>query len=266
MELMSTIKTDDEIEAMRKSGQILATILECMQRESVPGLSPKDMARRAKQELFRLGGEPVFLGFHGHPGAPDFPDIICISVNNEVQHAIPSNRPFVAGDVVNFDFGVRYEGMVTDAGISVCIGGDEYLRPDTKKLLEGTERALYSGIDQVRDGCRVGDISAAIERTLKEYRLGIVHELVGHGVGHELHEDPEVPNYGRASTGPILRAGMTIAIEPITTLGSSNIIETHDGWTLLTADGSWSAQFEHTVLVTQKGCEILTTTSPTNLP
>jgi methionyl aminopeptidase len=222
------------------------------------------MSRRAKQELFRLGGEPVFLGFHGHPGAPDYPDIICISVNNEVQHAIPSDRPFIAGDIVNFDFGVRYQGMVTDAGITVCIGGDTYLSSDTKRLLEGTERALYSGIEQVRDGCRVGDISAAIQQTLRAYKLGIVRELVGHGVGHELHEDPEVPNYGRPATGPILRAGMTIAIEPITTLGRPDIVETHDGWTLLTADGSYSAQFEHTLLVTDGGCELLTTT-PTNL-
>jgi methionyl aminopeptidase len=235
-----------------------------MRRESAPGLTPKDMSRRAKQELFRLGGEPVFLGFHGHPGAPDYPDIICISVNNEVQHAIPSDRPFIAGDIVNFDFGVRYQGMVTDAGITVCIGGDTYLSSDTKRLLEGTERALYSGIEQVRDGCRVGDISAAIQQTLRAYKLGIVRELVGHGVGHELHEDPEVPNYGRPATGPILRAGMTIAIEPITTLGRPDIVETHDGWTLLTADGSYSAQFEHTLLVTDGGCELLTTT-PTNL-
>ncbi len=263
---MNSIKTDAEIKAMRKSGQILASVLERMRNESAPGLTPKDMARRAKEELFKLGGEPVFLGYHGRPGAQDFPDIICISVNNEVQHAIPSNRPFVAGDVVNFDFGVRYHGMVTDAGISVCIGGDQYLKSNTKRLLEGTKRAMYNGIEQVKDGCRVGDISAAIQKTLQRYDLGIVRDLVGHGVGHELHEDPEVPNYGRSSTGPILRAGMTIAIEPITTLGGPNIVETHDGWTLLTADGSWSAQFEHTVLVTKEGYEILTTTTPTNLP
>lgn len=263
---MSIPKTDAEVKSMRKSGKILASVLDTMRRDSAPGMTPRDMALLAKRELLRLGGEPVFLGFHGHPGAPDYPDIICISVNNEVQHAIPSNRPFVAGDVVNFDFGVRYGGMVTDAGISICIGGEEYLRSDTRRLLEGTERALYSGIEQVRSGCRVGDISAAIEQTLRGYKLGIVRELVGHGVGHELHEDPEIPNYGRASTGPILKAGMTIAIEPITTLGNSNIIEAHDGWTLLTQDGSWSAQFEHTVLVTEGGCEILTTTSATNLP
>lgn len=263
---MNAIKTDAEIRAMRKSGQILASVLERMRIESAPGLTPKDMSRIAKEELFRLGGEPVFLGYHGRPGAPDFPDIICISVNNEVQHAIPSSRPFEPGDVVNFDFGVRYRGMVTDAGISVCIGGDNYLRADTKRLIQGTERAMYEGIRQVKDGCRVGDISASIQKTLERYKLGIVKDLVGHGVGHELHEDPEVPNYGRSSTGPILKAGMTIAIEPITTLGSPNIIETHDRWTLLTSDGSWSAQFEHTVLVTKEGCEILTTTTPTNLP
>jgi methionyl aminopeptidase len=259
-------KTDAEIQSMRKSGMILGSILETMREESAPGITPKDMSKIAKQELLRLGGEPVFLGFRGHPGAPDFPDIICISVNNEVQHAIPSNKPFVAGDIVNFDFGVRYQGMVTDAGISVCIGGDQYLKPDTRRLLEGTERALHSGIKQVRDGCRVGDISAAIEKILKQYKLGIVRELVGHGVGYQLHEDPEIPNYGRASTGPILRTGMTIAIEPITTLGNPDILETHDGWTLLTADGSLSAQFEHTVLVCSDGCEILTATTPTNLP
>jgi methionyl aminopeptidase len=256
---MTTIKTDAEIKAMRKSGRILAEVLNLMRTESAPGLTPKHMSEIAKKELFRLGGEPVFLGFHGHSGAPDYPDIICISVNNEVQHAIPSNRPFEPGDIVNFDFGVRCQGMVTDAGITVCIGGEKNLRADTRRLIEGTQRALYSGIEQVKAGCRVGDISAAIQRTLQEYKLGIVRELVGHGVGHVLHEDPEVPNYGRASTGPILKSGMTIAIEPITTLGSPNIVETHDGWTLLTSDGSWSAQFEHTVLVTDEGCDILTT-------
>jgi methionyl aminopeptidase len=258
--MTSSVKTDTEIKALRKSGQILADILKLLGRESTPGLTPKHMSMLAKKELQRLGGAPVFLGFHGYP------DIICISVNNEVQHAIPSERAFELGDIVNYDFGVRYDGMVTDAGITVCIGGKGLLKPDTKRLLEGTERALYNGIGQVRDGCRVGDISAAIEKTLRTYNLGIVRELVGHGVGHELHEDPEIPNYGRPGTGPVLRAGMTVAIEPITTLGSPNIVEAHDGWTLLTSDGSRSAQFEHTVLVTPDGYEILTLPSPTNLP
>jgi methionyl aminopeptidase len=125
-------------------------------------------------------------------------------------------------------------------------------------LLKGTEKALHDGLAVVKSGARIGDISAAIERTLRKHKLGIVRELVGHGVGHELHEDPEIPNYGRAGSGPVLRAGMTIAIEPITTLGHPGIVEARDGWTLLTMDGSWAAQFEHTVLVTKTGCEILT--------
>lgn len=248
--MQSMIKTLQEIDAMREGGHMLAEVLRVMRKEAREGLTPKDMSTIAAKELKALGGEPAFLGFHGYP------DIICISVNNQVQHSIPNSIPFQNGDVVNFDFGVRHKGLVTDGGITLAIG--EKYNDDTKRLIEGTEKALKAGIKVVRAGVRVGDISAAIEKVLKQYRLGIVKELVGHGVGHELHEDPEVPNYGRAGKGPLLQAGMTIAIEPITTLGSPAIRETRDGWTLLTVDGSWSAQFEHTIVVTDRGCEILT--------
>jgi len=248
--MMTSIKTESEIQAIRESGRMLATVLEVLRQKAAPGLTPKDMSALAKKELTALGGEAPFLGFYGYP------DIICISVNNQVQHSIPDNTPFKAGDVVNFDFGVKYKGMVTDAGITVCIAGKT--TPDTARLVKGTERALYDGLSVVKHGCRVGDVSAAIERTLRKNKLGIVRELVGHGVGYELHEDPEIPNYGRAGTGPVLQSGMTIAVEPITTLGSPAIVEARDGWTLLTVDNSWSAQFEHTVLVTPTGCEILT--------
>jgi methionyl aminopeptidase len=247
---MSAPKTETEIAAMRESGRMLATVLETLRQKTVAGLTPKEMSTIAKKELESLGGEPAFLGFFGYP------DIICISVNNQVQHSIPNEIPFKDGDVINYDFGVRYKGMVTDAGISVCVGNK--FTPETKRLIEGTERALYDGLHAVRAGVRIGDISATIERTLRKHKLGIVRELVGHGVGHELHEDPEIPNYGRAGHGPILKTGMTIAVEPITTLGNPGIFQAHDGWTLLTQDGSWSAQFEHTVLVTPTGCEILT--------
>jgi methionyl aminopeptidase len=243
-------KTEQEIASMRQSGRILASVLDLLKRETKAGLTPKDMSAIAKKELERLGGKPAFLGFYGYP------DIICISVNNQVQHSIPNEIPFKDGDVVNYDFGVVINGMVTDSGITVCVG--DKFTPDTKRLLTGTERALYDGLRAVKAGARVGDISATIERTLRKNKLGIVRELVGHGVGHELHEDPEIPNYGQAGRGPILKAGMTIAIEPITTLGSPAIYQARDGWTLLTQDGSWSAQFEHTVLVTPTGCEILT--------
>lgn len=248
---MITTKKPDEIAAMREGGRMLAAILQIMRTKAAPGLTPKDMSALAARELKALGGEPAFLGFYGYP------DIICISVNNQVQHSIPSTIPFKAGDVVNFDFGVRYKGLITDAGITIAI--DNKTTPDTKRLLDGTERALYDGLSVVKDGACVGDISAAIEATLRKYKLGIVRELVGHGVGYELHEDePEIPNYGKAGRGPILKPGMTIAVEPITTLGDPAIVEAHDGWTLFTKDGSWSAQFEHTVLVTEDGMEILT--------
>jgi methionyl aminopeptidase len=245
-------KTDAEIDAIRTSGKMLATILERIKQTVQAGMTPQDMSTLAARELEKLGGKPSFKGFEGYP------DIICISTNNEVQHSIPSDRPFEDGDIVNFDFGVTYNGMVTDAGISLSVGGLSKADKSGRRLLEGTERALYAGLDQVRAGVRVGDISAAIEAVLRSYDLGIVRELVGHGVGHELHEDPEIPNYGRAGTGALLKVGMTIAIEPITTLGSPRIFQAHDGWTLLTVDGSRAAQFEHTVLVTEDGCEILT--------
>jgi len=231
---------------------MLAQVLRLLEREVKAGMTPKDASRLAAQELERLGGKPAFKGFEG------FPDIICISTNNEVQHSIPNGHVFEDGDIVNFDFGVLHKGMVTDAGITVSIGGPEKTDKAGRWLLEGTERALYAGIDTVKDGVHVGDVSAAIQAVLQKYDLGIVRELVGHGVGRELHEDPEIPNYGYAGTGPVLQQGMTIAIEPITTLGSPRIFQTRDGWTLMTADGSRSAQFEHTVLVTKDGCEILT--------
>lgn len=245
-------KTDAEIDAMRESGRMLATVLRALRTQTAPGLTPKDMSEIARKELKALnqGAEHAFLGFSGYP------DVICISVNNQVQHSIPNNVPFKEGDVINYDYGVRYKGMVTDAGITVCVA--DAFTPDSKRLIHGTQKALHDGLRAVKAGARVGDISAAIERTLRKNKLGIVRELVGHGVGHELHEDPEIPNYGRAGQGPILKAGMTVAIEPITTLGDPAIYQARDGWTLLTQDGSWSAQFEHTVLVTPTGCEILT--------
>jgi methionyl aminopeptidase len=248
---MTQVKTESELTAMRESGRMLATVLATLKRQTVVGLTPQDMSAIARKELRSLGGEPAFAGYQGYP------DIICISVNNQVQHSIPTDRPFARGDVINYDFGVRYKGMVTDAGIMVCV--DEATTPDTERLLKGTERALYDGLRAVKAGARVGDVSAAVERTLRKHRLGIVRELVGHGVGHDLHEDPDIPNYGKAGTGPVLKSGMTIAVEPITTLGDPGIAQQSDGWTLVTRDGSWSAQFEHTVLVTSTGCEILTT-------
>ena len=247
---MIRIKTAPQIQAMREGGAMLVTILALLRKETKAGVTPKELAAQARQELRKLGGEPAFLGYQGYP------DVICISVNSQVQHSIPTNKPLETGDIVNLDFGVKHKGMITDGGITFCVG--ENPTADQQRLLQGTERALLAALDVVKDGCRVGDISNAIEHVLKQHRLGIVRELVGHGVGYELHEDPEIPNYGSAGTGPVLREGMTIAIEPIANLGHEEIIGDRDGWTLWTADGSLSAQFEHTVLVTASGCEVLT--------
>ena len=247
--LRSLIKNETEIAAMREGGHMLAYVLEVLRQTVQPGKTPIDMANLARVELKKLGGQPAFLGFQGYP------NVICISVNNQVQHSIPSTEPFVNGDVINFDFGVLHKGMITDGGITVCVGEPS---PDAARLIKGTKEALDNSLKVIKDGVRVGEISQCVEKTLRRYSLGIVRELVGHGVGHELHEDPEIPNYGVKDSGMLLKAGMTICVEPISTLGGHEIITDRDGWTLWTADGSWSAQFEHTILVTTDGCEVLT--------
>ena len=246
------LKTSADLDAMRESGKMLATILKHLENNTEEGMTPKDLSKIAEIELDKLGGEPAFKGYHG------FPDIICISVNDQVQHSIPDKRELIKGDIINFDFGVRYKGMITDAGLTIAVGG-KALIPRDEELLIGTKEARDKAISIVKAGIKVGDISANIQKTLESYNLGIVKELVGHGVGYELHEDPEIPNYGKAGVGPVLLTGMTIAIEPITTTGSPDIYIEKDGWTIRTWDGSNSAQFEHTVLVLDNGSEIITT-------
>jgi methionyl aminopeptidase len=249
--MVTKVKTSSEIQAMREAGKILATILQILKTEIAPGMSTQDLADRAAAELKQLGGEPSFKGYQG------FPDVICISVNEEVVHGIPSKERILKdGDLVGLDFGVTVRGMITDAAISVIVG-----KPKQKghvDLVRNTEEALMVGIAAVHDQVRTGDIGHAIEKFLKHHNYGIVRDLVGHGVGHELHEDPNIPNYGRANTGPWLEAGMTIAIEPMVTLGTDRVAVADDDWTIRTADGSWAAHFEHTILITQDGAEILT--------
>lgn len=250
---MST-KTYTEIQAMRESGAMLTAVLDLMVRNAVPGISGKELARMAANELKKLGGEPAFLGVKGMRGYQDFPDVICISIAEEVQHGIPSERVLAEGDAVNFDFGVKYKGMITDAGRTVAVG---QAHKDVQRLIAGTKAALKAGLAQVKAGAIVEDISGAIEDVLEEHGLGIVLELVGHGVGHQLHESPEIPNYRINGKEYILSAGETIAIEPIATLGTGEIYIDHDGWTILSADGTQASQHEHTVLVTDDGYEII---------
>lgn len=248
--MFTRVKTAEEIENMRVAGGMLAHVLQTIDREVRAGMTGKDVSVIAKRELKKLGGKPSFLGYGG------FPDVICISINDEIVHGIPDDRPFAEGDLVSFDFGVTYKGMVTDSAFSKFIGGAP--SKDAERLLKTTEQSMYAGIDSLKNGVRVGDVAASIERVLKREKLGIVRELVGHGVGHELHEDPNIPNYGVAGTGPKLSAGMTIAIEPMATLGAHTIAVDDDEWTIRTRDGSLAAHFEHTILITDDGHEILT--------
>lgn len=249
--MTTKVKTQSEIAAMRESGRMLATVLKVLQDKIQSGMSTQDLDDIAADELKKLGGKPSFLGYQG------FPKTICISVNDQVVHGIPNKEKIIAeGDIVGLDFGVTYNGMITDSAVSVIVG-----KPKQKghiTLLQDTENAMHAGIQAVHDQVRTGDIGHAIESSLKHRPYGIVRDLVGHGVGHEVHEDPNVPNYGRAHTGPWLSKNMTIAIEPMVTLGTDRVYVAPDGWTIMTADGSWAAHFEHTVLITEDGCEILT--------
>jgi methionyl aminopeptidase len=249
------VKTAAEIDAMRTSGRMLASVLAALRGQLTVGMSTKDLAVIAARELEALGGKPAFLGYQG------FPDVICISVNEEVVHGIPSATKMInTGDIVSLDFGVNYQKMITDGAISVIAGTPRDKRHT--ELVTYTESSMHAGIAALHDRVRTGDIGAAVQAVLESPRgakkYGIVRDLVGHGVGHELHEDPNIPNYGRPNTGPWLSAGMTIAIEPMATLGGERVVIAPDGWTILTADGSLAAHFEHSVLITEDGAEILT--------
>lgn len=250
--MQTKIKTASEISAMRDSGHMLASVLQVLLARAEPGMSTKGLANIAAAELKALGGKASFLGYQG------FPDVLCVSLNNEVVHGIPNKERIIAdGDILSMDFGVTYKGMITDGARSMIVGKPKQQRH--QELVKRTEQSMYAGINAVHDQVRTGDIGSAVQAVLDKYRYGIVRDLVGHGVGHHLHEDPNIPNYGRSNTGPWLSAGMTIAIEPMATLGTDRVEVAQDGWTILTADGSWSAHFENTVLITEDGAEILTT-------
>jgi methionyl aminopeptidase len=228
---------------MREGGKMLATVLRAVKQQTKVGMSTKDLADIAASELRKLGGKPTFLGHEG------FPDVLCVSVNDEVVHGIPrTDHILQEGDVVGIDFGVTHKGMITDGAITFALGEVD---DKVKKLIANTQRSLMAGIEVLKNGIRTGDIGSAIQRVLEREGLAIVRDLVGHGVGHELHEDPNIPNYGYAGSGPVLQAGMT-------TLGTHVVTIDKDGWTIRTADRSLAAHFEHTVLITQRGYEILT--------
>jgi methionyl aminopeptidase len=251
--MTTRIKTAQEIISMRAGGKVLAGTLSILASSIYDGISANEINVLAEKEIKRAGMKAAFLGFQG------FPASVCVSVNNEVVHGIPTKDKIIRnGDVVSLDLGILHGGMIVDGAISLLVG-DKQGSADTAKLLRTTKLSLEAGISTIKAGCKVGDISSVIQKELEENNLGIVRELVGHGVGHELHEEPNIPNYGKKGKGMQLSAGMTIAVEPMATLGEGDIYIDQDGWTVKTKDGSVSAQFEHTVLVTESGAEILTT-------
>lgn len=246
-------KTPEQIEAMRQGGQILAQLLVDLKNYVQPGMTGLEIDAWVEQEIIKRGAE---VTYKDSTEGVDFPASICISVNENIVHGLPNELPLEKGDVAKFDLVITYQGMKVDSAFTMVVG--EEPTGSKKHLMSNVERSLYSGISQVKAGARIGDISAAVEKVLTKAKLGIVLELVGHGVGQKMHMDPEVPNFGKKGQGPVLSVGDTIAIEPMASLGKGAIVTAQDGWTIAMRDGSLSAHFEHTVLVTDKGCEILT--------
>jgi methionyl aminopeptidase len=243
------INTPDEVERIRESSQIVGRCLLLLGKEVRPGVTTRELDRMAEEFIRAEGGEPAFKGYRGYPAS------ICASINEEVVHGIPSGkRVLKEGDVISLDIGVKKAGFYGDAARTFAVGS---IDAKAQRLLEATERSLHAGIDQARPGGRVSDISSAIEREVKKSGFSVVRALVGHGVGRELHEEPQVPNYGRMGEGPKLKEGMVLAIEPMVNAGTAEVLTLSDQWTVVTADRGLSAHFEHTVAIGADGPVIL---------
>lgn len=246
---MITIKSKKEIELMRQAGHLVSLTHQYLKPFIKPGITTKELDKLAEDFIKEHDGIPTCKGYQG------FPASLCTSINDEVVHGIPSNRKLKNGDIITIDMVIGYHGYQGDSAWTYAIGEID----DKKKyLMEHTEKALYEGIKMVRPGAYIGDISNAVENYAKNHKLGVVKELVGHGIGTNMHESPDVPNYGKKGTGPKLKEGMTICIEPMLNLGTANICILDDDWTIVTEDGKPAAHYEHTILVTKDGYEILT--------
>ena len=245
------LKSSREIEKMHRAGQVVREVLELVRSRVKPGATTLDLENMAEKRIEELGAKPAFKGYHGYPC------VLCTSVNSEVVHGIPSaKRTLKEGDIVSVDCGAVVDGYYGDAAITVPVG--QKIDPDTARLLRVTEESLKSGIAAVKPGATLGDIGAAVQSVVEAEGFSVVRDFVGHGIGFNMHEDPQVPNFGEAGHGMKLRAGMVIAIEPMVNAGGPDVRVLKDGWTAVTGDGSMSAHFEHTVAVTATGSMILT--------
>jgi methionyl aminopeptidase len=249
---MITLKSAREIEVMRRANVIVAEVLQQLRDKVAPGVTTLELDSLAEELTYKKKATPAFKGYQ--MAGRTYPCSLCVSVNDEIVHGIPSGRVLKDGDIVGLDFGVIYEGFYGDSAVTVGIGK---ISEDARRLVEVTEQALYRGIEHLRDGKRLGDLSAAIQQTIEGAGFSVVRSFVGHGIGKRLHEDPPVPNYGEAERGIRLKEGMVLAIEPMVNAGSSEVKMKEDGWTAVTGDGSLSAHFEHSVAITQNGPYIL---------
>ncbi len=243
------IKSDREITAMRQAGRIVATVLETLTKKVRPGMKTKELDDLAGRELTRLEAKPSFKGYRG------FPANLCVSVNDEIVHGIPGERVLDEGDIVSLDLGAIFMGFQGDAAVTVGVGK---ISSPARQLIETTEGALKAGIAAAHHGARLGDISAAIQRYVESKGHSVVREYTGHGIGREMHEEPQIPNFGPPGSGPVLKKGMTLALEPMVNIGDWHTRVGSDHWTVLTADGSLSANFEHTITITDNEPEVLT--------
>jgi len=243
------IKSEQEIALMRRAGQIVAAVLEKLKSEVRPGVTTRDLDNTAVKEVTRLGGIASFKGYRGYPAS------ICVSVNDEIVHGIPDQRVLKTGDVVSIDFGAIYRGFQGDAALTVGVGK---LDAKAEALIGTTEGALRAGIAASRPGARLGDVSRAIQDYVESRGFAVIREYTGHGIGREMHEDPQIPNFGIGGQGPVLKKGMTFALEPMVTMGDWHTKVGSNNWTVSTLDGSLAAHFEHTIAITDEAAMVLT--------
>lgn len=246
---MIIIKSQDEIEKIARACKIVAQVLRDLREIVKPGVTTKDIEIFVEKKIAEKGAIPAFKGYRNYPSS------VCTSVNDQVVHGIPSNLRLKDGDILSIDLGVYLDGFYGDGAVTLPVGR---ISPAAERLLKVTEEALYKGIEKARPGNRVSDVSSSIQRYVESHGYSVVRTFVGHGIGRSLHEEPQVPNYGNPGHGPRLREGMTLAIEPMVNEGTYEVKILDDGWTAVTADGSLSAHYEHTIVITKNSARILT--------
>ncbi len=252
---MIVVKTQKEIEIMSEGGKILASILKDLTKAVRPGITTQDLDKLARELVFKFGAKPAFLNYNGYPAT------LCTSINDEIVHGVPSERKLQKGDLLKLDMGVLYKGFYTDSAVTILVGSGLAFDKKTllqKKLIKITRESLEIGIKEARVGKTLGDIGSAIQKYVEKNGFNLVRDLVGHGIGRDLHEEPQVPNYGKSGEGEKLKPGMVIAIEPMVVTGDWKTKEGPDGFVFQTKDGGLAAHFEHTIAITEKGPKVLT--------